>query len=150
MVRQPKITSLDELQHRKKELRMDLELTKRELAHSMGTSREHLGSFLVKRVAAPVGGAGVALFALSKILSGGGRDREIVRETRVVHQYPDGRPAPPGDRPSPRRRKRAVTLSTLLGVGKLIVPIVQAIIGTVTAHRAEEHAKTAKRAAVRK
>lgn len=155
MVRKPKITSLAELRQRKKEVRLENELVKRELAHSMGTSRENLSSFLLKKVAAPAGGATLALVALNKFLGSSGKTREIVRETKVIHEYPDQVPGPQGQgavaprpmRIAPRRRSRLKGISTVVGLGKLIIPIVQAIIGAMSAHSAQESADEAKQAA---
>lgn len=158
MVKKSPINSLQELQQRKKEVRLDLELAKREFAHTLGTSRSNLGSFLLKKVAAPVGGVGLGVIALNKLLSGSSgnhKGREIVRETRVIHQYPDGTPVG-AERTAPVRlssaearknRRRGLTIGTLVGAAKLLIPVIQAIIGSISAHKAEQHAKEAKVAA---
>jgi hypothetical protein len=145
MVPEPKITTLADLQRRKKQVRMETELAKRELAHTLGTTRTNLGSYLLKGVARPAGGAVAGLAILSSLLSGSNK-QPVIKETKVIHEYPDGRPYKKGRRP--RRRSRAKTLTTLIGIGRLLVPIIQAIIGSAQANRAKKAAKTAKRAAV--
>ncbi len=159
MVRNPNISSLSELRERKKELRMDMELSKREFAHSIGTNRSNVSNFLLKKVAAPVGGAGLALLFLNKVLSSSGSDkgRETIRETRVIHQYPDGKPVAAAENYAARaagpngltrrEKKKLFSIATIASLAKVVIPIIQAIIGTITAHKAEEHARQAKKAA---
>ncbi|MCP9234537.1 hypothetical protein [Lewinella sp. JB7] len=147
MIRKSKITSLAELQQRKKQVRMETELAKREFAHSIGTTKGNAGNFLLKKVALPAGGAIVGLMVLSNLLSSGNQKVPVVKETKVIHEYPDGR-AYDGSKKS--RRNRAKTLTSIIGLGRLLIPIIQAIIGAVNTHQAKEAAHTAKRAAVRK
>lgn len=156
MVKKSRITSLSDLQHRRKEVRMEEELAKRELAHSLGTNRESLSKYLVNNVAAPVGGVGLLTYLLKKTLSSSPTPtREIVRETKVVHQYPDGRPYDGPSRSTAGRptrqarpaKSRASYFPILMGVAKLLIPVVQAVIGSMNVDAAEEHAQTAKRAA---
>lgn len=64
-----KITSLADLKVQKKKLRMEIELSKREFAHSLGTSRATLSSFLLKKVAIPAGAAGLGIAGISKLMS---------------------------------------------------------------------------------
>ena len=157
MVRKPKITSLAELQQRKKEVRLEMELAKREFAHSLGTSRENTSQFLLKNVAAPVGGGLAGLWLLGKIIpSRSGKTREVVRETKVVHEYPEGY-AESIDRRSPayragirgEKKKKAFNISLLVGIAKLIIPVVQAVIGAVNSHKAADEAEEASHAAKR-
>lgn len=56
-----KIRSLESLKAEKKKLRMEMELSKREFAHSLGTSRANLKSFLFQNVAIPAGVAGLGV-----------------------------------------------------------------------------------------
>ena len=63
-----KIESLEELRHAKRVLQLKQEVTKREFAHSLGTTRDNLGSFLVKNVALPIGGAFVASKGMGAVL----------------------------------------------------------------------------------
>lgn len=144
MIRKSKITSLAELKIRQKQIRMESKIAKREFAHSMGTSRENLGHFLLKKVALPIGGGIIGISLLSRLLSSNGKQRPVVNETRVVHQYPD-----------PKKHKKSKfglwkTIPTLLTILRVAAPVVQAIIGAVHTHKAKEAAQTAKKAAVRK
>ena len=151
MIRKSKITSLDELQRRKKEIRMESELAKREFAHTIGTTKGNAGNYLLKHVALPAGGALVGVMVLSSLLSSSsGKKMPVIKETRVVHEFPDGSPYRAGKNGRSRKRSRAKTLTTIIGLARVLVPIVQAIIGTVTTQKAQNAAKSAKRAAVRK
>ena len=148
MIRKSKITSLDELKRRKKEIRMESTLAQREFAHSIGTTKGNAGNFLLKRVALPVGGALLGTMVLANLLSSGSDKKQpVIKETRVVHEHPDGSPY---TGPRKRKRSRAKTLTTIIGLVRVLVPIVQAIIGTVTTQKAKNAAQSAKRAAVRK
>ncbi|MGB3800775.1 MAG: hypothetical protein WA952_13250, partial [Lewinella sp.] len=113
MIRKSKIKTLDELQRRKKQVRMETELAKREFAHSIGTTRGNAGNFLLKKVAAPAGGAVVGLMFLNSILSSG-KKQPVIKETKVIHEYPDGTPYTPGKR-RPVKRSRLKTLTGLAG-----------------------------------
>lgn len=151
MTRKPKITNLRELEKRKKELRLESTLIRRELAHSMGTSRENFSTFLLKRVAIPVGGTGLALFVLNKILSAKRRhSREVIRETKIVHEYPEGYSEPikkPERSEVPETtRPRGPGMRNVIKLGRIVIPIVQAIIGAVNSHRAAQRTAAAKEA----
>jgi hypothetical protein len=63
------ITSLTALQEEKKKLKMEIELSKREFTHSLGSSRANLKDFLVQKVAIPTGIAGVGIAGLNKLMS---------------------------------------------------------------------------------
>lgn len=63
-----KIESLEELRHAKRVLQLKQEVTKREFAHSLGTTRDNLGSFMIKNVALPLGGAILASKGIGKVL----------------------------------------------------------------------------------
>lgn len=64
------ITSLAALRQEKKKLRMEIELSKREFAHSLGSSRANLKDFLVQKVAIPAGVAGLGMVGVNKLMSG--------------------------------------------------------------------------------
>ncbi|NJB87463.1 hypothetical protein GGR26_003243 [Lewinella marina] len=148
MIREPKITTLAELRKRKKQVRMEAELAKREFAHSIGTTRDNAGTFLVKNVVLPAGGGLLGLMAISKLFSSNNRGPQVIKETKVIHEYPDGTPYVAGKHRS--KRSRAKQFTALMGSLRMLMPIIQAIIGAVNTHKAQEAAKTAKRAAVRK
>ena len=151
MIRKSKITSLDELKRRKEEIRMESELAKREFAHTIGTTKDNAGNFLLKNVALPVGGAVAGLLVLLKLAtSGSDKKMPVIKETRVIHEYPDGTPYKGGKAVRPRKRSRTKTLTTIIGLVRVLIPIIQGVIGTVTTQKAKSAAKTAKRAAVRK
>jgi len=139
MIRKSKITSLAELKTRKKEVRMETELAKREFAHTIGTTKDNLSNFLLKKVALPVGGGFAGLFVLSKLFSGSKKRRPVIHkhETRVVHEYPKH-----GSR---SKRSRFKKMTSLFGVVKVLIPIVQAVIGAFHTHKAKEAAQAAKR-----
>ncbi|WP_420458928.1 hypothetical protein [Neolewinella sp.] len=152
MIRKSKITSLDELKVRKKEIRMESELAKREFAHAIGTTKGNAGNFLLKNVALPAGGALAGLLVLIKLASSGSdKKMPVIKETRVIHEFPDGTPyeEKKGGRRH-RKRSRAKTLTTIIGVARVLIPIIQGIIGTVTTQKAKNAAQTAKQAAARK
>ena len=74
-----KIGSLEELQQRKKELDLEVAVSQRELAHSLGTNRVNLNEFLLKKIALPVGGAIAAAWLAPKIFK--------KRKPEVIHRY---------------------------------------------------------------
>ncbi|THH39313.1 hypothetical protein [Neolewinella litorea] len=148
MIRESKITTLAELKKRKKQVRMEAELAKREFAHSLGTTRGNAGNFLLKNVALPAGGGILGLMALSKLLSSGNNRPQVIKETKVIHEYPDGNPYTAGNRRS--KRSRAKQFTALMGSLRVLMPILQAVIGAFNTHKAQEAAKEAKSAAVRK
>ena len=152
MIRKSKITSLDELKRRKKEIRIESELAKKEFAHSIGTTKGNAGNFLLKNVALPAGGALAGLLVLVKLAtSGSDKKMPVIKETRVIHEYPDGTPYKDGKAVRPhRKRSRTKTLTTIIGLVRVLIPIIQGVIGTVTTQKAKSAAKSAKRAAVRK
>ena len=65
----PRITSLEELQKAKEQLRMTSEMTRHEFAQSIGTNKAQLKDYLMKRVALPAGALGAA-YGGYKMLSG--------------------------------------------------------------------------------
>lgn len=149
MIRKSKITSLAELQKRKKQVRMESELAKREFAHSVGTTRENTGQFLLKKVAVPVGGGILGLFVLSSLFSSGNSNKQpVIKETKVIHEWPDGTPYVPGKSRNSRFGFKKFT--ALMGALRVLMPILQAVIGAVNTHKAKEAAETAKRASVQR
>ena len=141
MIRESKITSLSELKRRKKQVRMETELAKREFAHSIGTTRGNATNFLLKKVAAPAGGAIVGLMFLNSLLSSNAK-QPVVKETRVIHEYPDGTPYVPGKRRS--RRTQLKRFTGLVGSLRVLIPVIQAVIGAFQTHKAKEAAQQAK------
>ena len=141
MIRESKITSLSELKRRKKQVRMETELAKREFAHSIGTTRGNATNFLLKKVAAPAGGAIVGLMFLNSLLSSNAK-QPVVKETRVIHEYPDGAPYVPGKRRS--RRTQLKRFTGLVGSLRVLIPVIQAVIGAFQTHKAKEAAQQAK------
>ncbi len=147
MIKKSKITSLSELQQRKKQIRLEAEIAKREFAHAIGTTKGNAGNFLLKKVAMPAGGAVVGLIFLKNLLSGSDKNKlPVIKETRVVHEYPDGKPYPGKG----RKRSRTKRLASLVTMSKFLLPIIQAVIGALTTKEAKKAAHVAKRAAVRK
>lgn len=139
MIRKSKITSLSELKTRKKEVRMETELAKREFAHTIGTTKDNLGNFLLKKVALPVGGGLAGLVVLSKLFSSSKSRRPVIHkhQTKVIHEYPK--------HASKSKRSRFRKFTSLIGVVRVLVPIVQAIIGAFQTHKAKEAAQAARR-----
>lgn len=148
MIKKGKITSLHELRLRKKQVRMEAELAKREFAHSIGTTRGNATNYLLKKVAAPAGGAVVGLMVLNNLLRTG-KSTPVVKETKVIHEYPDGSPFD-GKRIRGRRRNRIKALTGLLTSVRILMPVIQAVIGAFQTHKAKEAAKQAKNAAYHK
>ena len=101
------IHSFAELEERKRALELEVEVSKRELAHSLGTSKVNLNDFLLKKVALPIGGAVVGLWMISKIKGKKQPTKEyhektIVREINrddEVAKYHYPVPPPREDRP---------------------------------------------------
>ena len=141
MIRESKITTLSELKRRKKQVRMETELAKREFAHSIGTTRGNASNFLLKKVAAPAGGAIVGLMFLNSVLSSGSK-QPVIKETKVIHEYPDGTPYTPGKRHG--RRSRLKRFTGLVGSLRVLIPVLQAVIGAFQTHKAKEAAQQAK------
>lgn len=61
------ISTFAELEERTREIELEVEVSQRELAHSLGTSRNDLNNFLLKRVALPIGGAIAGIWIFSKL-----------------------------------------------------------------------------------
>ncbi len=147
MIRESKITTLKELKLRKKQVRMETELAKREFAHSIGTTRGNATNFLMKKVAAPAGGAIVGLMLLNSLLSSSNKKQPVIKETKVIHEYPDGTPYK-GKTPR-RKRNRVKTITGLIGSLRVLIPVLQAVIGAFQTHKAKEAAQKAKTASPR-
>ena len=100
------ISTYDELELRKKELDLEVEVSQRELAHSLGTSRVNLNDFLLKKIALPIGGAVAGVWLLSKFTGRKNRHTHTIHETKIVEKaqsdgdqaknhYPVPPPRPP-------------------------------------------------------
>ena len=83
-----KITSLEELRHAKRVLQLKQEVTKREFAHSLGTTRDNLGNVLLKKVVLPVGGVLLAKKGISMAASNRSKNKADQYQTEV-HQVGD-------------------------------------------------------------
>lgn len=125
MVKREDLNSLTALRKRRKAIKLEMELSKRELAHSLGVARTDLQDFLVKKVALPVGAAGMGLFVVSRLLSSQQKQKA---QTQVVHHYHDDKP-----RPRPRQQRKPEEQSgSSTQIGKLLKqwwPILQAGLG---------------------
>lgn len=140
---------MKELKLRQKQVRMEAELAKREFAHSIGTTRGNASSFLLKKVAAPAGGAVLGLMVLNNLLSSGAsKQQPVIKETRVVHEYPDGTPY--DGKPRRNKRSRVKMLTGAITSLRILIPIIQAVIGAFQTHKAKEAAQQAKTAAYQK
>ncbi|OAV42937.1 hypothetical protein [Lewinella sp. 4G2] len=103
------IHTFQELEERKRELELEVEVSKRELAHSLGTSKVNLNDFLLKKVALPIGGAIAGVYLISKLT--GGKKNEPTHE---YHEKTIVREVPAGDEvakyhypvPPPREERR--------------------------------------------
>lgn len=118
---------------------METELAKRELAHTVGTTKDNLSNFLLKKVALPVGGGLAGLVVLSKLFSSSKSRRPVIHkhQTKVIHEYPK--------HASKSKRSRFKKFTSLIGVVRVLVPIVQAVIGAFQTHKAKEAAQAARR-----
>lgn len=130
MVKRDTVQSLAQLRRRKQELRLEMEVTKREMAHGMGVMRTDLQSYLLTRVALPVGGGIFGLYLLKKLLSG--KDSGEPAKVAVV------------DPEDPARQQiftQSPSSSSSLNLAKIIkiaVPIIQAAMGFYAGHQKKE------------
>lgn len=92
MVKREHLNSLSALRKRRKALKLEMELSKREMAHSLGVARTDLKDFMLKKVAMPVGAAGLGLYVVSKVLGTIGRQKQ---KPEVVHHYHEAPPRRP-------------------------------------------------------
>ena len=73
------ITTLEDLHREQRKLELQMEVTKREFAHSLGTTRNQLKDFLLNKVALPVGVAGLAAVSIKKMTaSNDGEAKKVV------------------------------------------------------------------------
>lgn len=77
-----KIKSLADLQNRKKELKIQMEVSKREFAQGVVNTKDQSTSFLINKVAIPLGVAGIVGFGLYKLL--GGKKKKAKAEAKEV------------------------------------------------------------------
>lgn len=80
------ISTFAELEERTREIELEVEASQRELAHSLGTSRNDLNDFLLKRVALPIGGAIVGIWLFSKLSK---RKSKKVAKRIPIERSPD-------------------------------------------------------------
>jgi len=64
-----KITNLAELEKEQEKLTMMMEVTRQEFARNFGTNRKQLNEFLLKKVALPIGVAGIGAVVTKKMIS---------------------------------------------------------------------------------
>lgn len=128
MVKQERIKSLSDIHNRKKELKLEMELINREVAHGMGIMRTDLRSFALKKVALPAGGILLGLIVLSKTLSGSKKKYKYGGETRVIHEYPEGYVAQGG------KKKSLFNFRNSMSIIRVLIPVVQAVAGGVAAY----------------
>lgn len=67
------ITTLEELQAEKENLKMTMEMTRHEFAQSIGTNKMQLKSYVLKNVALPVGALGAAAAGYKMMTSPSGK-----------------------------------------------------------------------------
>ncbi len=137
MIKQEAIRSLSSLRKRKKALKLEMEVAKRELAHNGGVMRTDLRSYLLKRVALPAAGVGLGVVVLVKALSaaaGGRRREEEQQEQQARQSYPARREVvhhyeSDASLDSTRRRRGD---NTATDIGRLIKqwwPVIQTVLG---------------------
>ena len=85
------ISTFAELEKRKKELDLEVEISKRELAHSLNHNRDELRDLVVNKIALPVGGAILGLYVFKKIAFGGKKKRKqaLRQQRRMMEQRRD-------------------------------------------------------------
>lgn len=81
-----KITTLEELYKEKKKLKMEMEVTKRAVAHSFGTSRTNLKSLFLKNIVAPAGIAGLAYTGIKAFSSSNSNNKQNSAKNSATSQ----------------------------------------------------------------
>lgn len=130
MVKRDAVKSLAELRQRKHEIELESEITKRELAHNLGTVRTDLQSYVVKRFALPVGGSALALFLLKKLIL----DK---RSSRATTQAEEG---PALHATSSSEESSSIDIAKII---KIAVPIIQAGMGFMAGYSKKEEEEEA-------
>lgn len=153
MIPKSKITSLSELKLRQKQVRMETSIAQRELTHTLGATRGNATKTILKKYVYPAAAGIVGLLFLASL----GKDKKknqlpVIKETRVIHEYPDGKayPSKRGLFGNKTRTSRFKKLTALIGIFRVAMPIIQTVIGAFNSHKAKQAAQTASRAAVRK
>ena len=82
------ISSYEELEERKRELELEVEVSQRELAHSLGTSRVNLNDFIMKKIALPIGGAVAAVWLIGKMRGSKPQHTHEYHETTIIKEVP--------------------------------------------------------------
>lgn len=135
------ITSLSELRERKEKISAELDYSKQALIKSIKPAGSSAGSFLLKDVALPVVGIGLAVFAVTRIMSnsknGHPQREEALQQvskakiTNAPAQQPGGY-SPASEKLTvvapPVRKNRIAPLMKLAGI---LVPATQAILAAV-------------------
>ena len=148
MIPKSKITSLSELKLRQKQVRMETDIAQRELTHTLGTTKGNATQTVLKKFVYPAAAGIVGLLFLASLGKNKKKQLPVIKETRVIHEYPKGSILPAKQGKS--RRSRWKKLTALIGILRVAMPIIQTVIGAFNSHKAKEAAQSAKRAAVRK
>ena len=77
-----KITTLTELEREKKKLSMRMEISKREVVHSVGVMRGEVKNFLIRKVAIPAGVLGLSAYGVKKMTSSSDTSEQKVIEKK--------------------------------------------------------------------
>lgn len=97
------INTFAQLEKRKKELDLEVEISKRELAHSLGQNRDQLKDFLVQKVAMPVGIAIGGIWLLRKLTKK--RRPDVIHERVVVEKDSPNRKEQRRGKKKPSKRR---------------------------------------------
>lgn len=71
------IKTLDELQAKKKKLKMQIAISKREFRHSFGYTKNQTKDFLLQKVALPASAIGLATYGINKLTSSSDNNQQI-------------------------------------------------------------------------
>lgn len=71
-----KINTLAELRAEKKKVKLEMAVTKRELAYSLGIVRTDLKKFLLRNVVLPAGAVGLTAYGIKKAVQSDGQDKD--------------------------------------------------------------------------
>lgn len=81
------INTLDELRSERKKLRLVNAVTKQELAKSMGLMQESAKDFAIKKIAIPLGAAGIGSLVVKNLMEDGEEDKGTHVNTGEVHYH---------------------------------------------------------------
>lgn len=86
-MKKAKISSLEELRTERRKLRLLNKVTKRELSHSVGLLRSTTKEFTLKKIALPLGAAGLGGLAIKKMTESGHDDEVVYANGAEVHHH---------------------------------------------------------------